>query len=74
MRRERATLIIQKSVKCWLQHRKYLQIRRSAVLIQTYGRAILARRKYTNMKKERAVSRTTYSVSLAVIGAFHIFF
>ena len=37
-------VMIQKHVRGWLQRKKYRRIRRSALLLQTFGRGLLARR------------------------------
>ena len=36
--------LIQKIVRGWLAKRRYLKLRRTALLVQTYGRGMLARR------------------------------
>lgn len=46
IRRERATIVIQRSVRGWLCRLQYTRTMRSILLIQTYGRGMLARRTF----------------------------
>lgn len=50
-------IMIQKHVRRWLCQRRYAKIRKSVLLLQTYGRGLLARRKAERLRAERAALR-----------------
>ncbi|CAG9820455.1 unnamed protein product [Phaedon cochleariae] len=47
-------IMMQKTVRMFVARKKYLKIKRSALLIQTYGRGVLARRLAESLRRERA--------------------
>lgn len=57
MKRTRAVTTIAKNVRRWSHRRRYILIRQAVIGIQKYGRAFLARQKYQNLKKHKAVSK-----------------
>ncbi|XP_074612959.1 unconventional myosin-Va-like isoform X2 [Acropora palmata] len=47
-------IMIQKNFRCWREHRLYLRMRRSAILIQAWLRGYLARRLAKDLREKRA--------------------
>ncbi|XP_013411638.1 unconventional myosin-Va-like [Lingula anatina] len=50
-------IMIQKHIRGWLWRRKYQKIRRSVLLVQTYGRGMLARRHALHLRRTAAATR-----------------
>ncbi|XP_055872959.1 unconventional myosin-Va-like isoform X4 [Biomphalaria glabrata] len=50
-------VMIQKHIRGWLQRRKYQRVRKSVLLVQTFGRGLLARRHADFLRKTRAATR-----------------
>ncbi|CAG5121150.1 unnamed protein product, partial [Candidula unifasciata] len=50
-------VMIQKHIRGWLQRKKYQRIRKSVLLVQTFGRGLLARRHADFLRKTRAAIR-----------------
>ncbi|BFZ14098.1 hypothetical protein BsWGS_17137 [Bradybaena similaris] len=50
-------VMIQKHIRGWLQRKKYQRIRKSILLVQTFGRGLLARRHADFLRKTRAAIR-----------------
>ena len=65
-------VMIQKHVRGWLQRKKYRRIRRSVLLLQTFGRGLLARRwadqaeavNSTDMHSRMCMHTHTYTLTL----------
>ncbi|XP_022802810.1 unconventional myosin-Va-like isoform X2 [Stylophora pistillata] len=47
-------IMIQKNFRCWREHRLYLRMRRSAILIQAWVRGYLARRLAQDLREKKA--------------------
>lgn len=56
LRRTRAAIIIQKTIRMFIQRKKYLRICRTVLGIQTFARGMWARQKFLQMRKNAAAT------------------